>query len=227
MPLIRGHHSFDDQFAQIPNSWLRDSRLSLKAIGLLAQIMTHVPGWNMSINSLAQRNNVGRDQIRTAIQELEEFGYLTREQSREDGKFSETIWRTSDPTEIPLSENSTTVNPTTKNTITKEDQIKNNERTYSDSQFEEFWNLYPKKVDKGAAIRAFRKASKNHDLALVIDGAKRYAEDPNLPEKQFIKNPATWLNAESWNNGPLPSRTAQNRQEQNRRAVEEFINGKD
>ena len=103
MPLIRGHHSFDDQFAQIPNAWLRDSRLSLKAIGLLAQIMTHVPGWNMSINSLSTRNNVGRDQIRTAIGELEEFGYLTREQSREDGRFSETIWRTSDPTDIPLS----------------------------------------------------------------------------------------------------------------------------
>ena len=221
MPLIRGHHSFDDQFAQIPNAWLRDARLSLKAIGLLAQIMTHVPGWNMSINSLAQRNNVGRDQIRTAIQELEEFGYLTREQSREDGKFSETIWRTSDPTEIPLSENSTTVNPTTKNTITKEEQIKNNERIYSDSEneFESFWSYYPKKVDKGAAVRAFRKALKTYPATQVIEGAKRYAEDPNLPEKQFIKNPATWLNAESWNNGPLPAR-----KKTDRKALEEWAN---
>ena len=221
MPLIRGHHSFDDQFAQIPNAWLRDARLSLKAIGLLAQIMTHVPGWNMSINSLAQRNNVGRDQIRTAIQELEEFGYLTREQSREDGKFSETIWRTSDPTEIPLSENSTTVNPTTKNTITKEEQIKNNERIYSDSEneFESFWSHYPKKVDKGAAVRAFRKALKTYLATQVIEGAKRYAEDPNLPEKQFIKNPATWLNAESWNNGPLPAR-----KKTDRKALEEWAN---
>jgi hypothetical protein len=217
MPLIRGHHSFDDQFAQIPNAWLRDARLSLKAIGLLAQIMTHVPGWNMSINSLANRNNVGRDQIRTAIAELEEFGYLTREQSREDGKFSETIWRTSDPTDLPLSENPTSDNSTTKNTITKEEQIKNNERIYSDSQFEEFWNYYPKKVDKGAALRAFRKAAKNEDVTLVIDGAKRYAEDPNLPEKQFIKNPATWLNAEAWNNGPLPAR-----KKTDRKALEEW-----
>jgi hypothetical protein len=219
MPLIRGHHSFDDQFAQIPNAWLRDARLSLKAIGLLAQIMTHVPGWNMSINSLANRNNVGRDQIRTAIAELEEFGYLTREQSREDGKFSETIWRTSDPTDLPLSENPTSDNSTTKNTITKEEQIKNNERIYSDSQFEEFWNHYPKKVDKGAALRAFRKAAKNEDVTLVIDGAKRYAEDPNLPEKQFIKNPATWLNAEAWNNGPLPAR-----KKTDRKALEEWAN---
>jgi hypothetical protein len=219
MPLIRGHHSFDDQFAQIPNAWLRDSRLSLKAIGLLAQIMTHVPGWNMSINSLATRNNVGRDQIRTAIGELEEFGYLTREQSREDGRFSETIWRTSDPTDIPLSENPTSVNPTTKNTITKEEQNKNNERTYNDSEFDSFWNHYPKKVDKGAAVRAFRKAIKNTDVKEIIDGAIRYALDVNLPDKQFIKNPATWLNAESWNNGPLPER-----KKNDKKALEEWAN---
>jgi hypothetical protein len=204
MPLIRGHHSFDDQFAQIPNAWLRDSRMSLKAIGLLAQIMTHVPGWNMSINSLAKRNNVGRDQIRTAILELEEFGYVTREQSRDEGRFSETIWRTSDPSEKPSSENPISVNPTTKNTITKEEQIKNNERTNSD--FEQFWIHYPKKVDKGAAIRAFRKATKKNPVEMIIAGAIAYGTDPNLPEKRFIKNPATWLNAESWNNGPLPKR---------------------
>jgi transposase len=199
MPLIRGHHSFDDQFAQIPNAWLRDSRLSLKAIGLLAQIMTHVPGWNMSINSLASRNNVGKDQIRTAIAELEEFGYLTREQSREEGKFAETIWKTSDP-----SDNPTTENPTIKNTIPKEDQIKNNERTIS--EFERFWEIYPKKTDKGAARRAFTTAIRKADVELIITKAKAYAEDPNLPQKQFIKYPASWLNAEAWNNPPLPER---------------------
>jgi hypothetical protein len=219
MPLIRGHHAFDDQFAQIPNAWLRDSRLSLKAIGLLGQIMTHSPGWNMSINSLASRNNVGRDQIRTAILELEKCGYLTRQQSREDGRFSETIWRTSDPSEIPLSDNPTSVNPTTKNTIPKEDQIKNNERTFSDSEFDTFWSYYPKKVDKGAAIRAFRKAVKDEAVAVIIEGAQRYAEDPNLPDKQFIKNPATWLNAEAWNNGPLPQR-----KKTDAKALEEWAN---
>jgi hypothetical protein len=219
MPLIRGHHAFDDQFAQIPNAWLRDSRLSLKAIGLLGQIMTHSPGWNMSINSLASRNNVGRDQIRTAILELEKCGYLTRQQSREDGRFSETIWRTSDPSEIPLSDNPTSVNPTTKNTIPKEDQIKNNERTFSDSEFDTFWSYYPKKVDKGAAIRAFRKAVKDEAVAVIIEGAQRYADDPNLPDKQFIKNPATWLNAEAWNNGQLPQR-----KKTDAKALEEWAN---
>jgi hypothetical protein len=179
--------------------------------------MTHVPGWNMSINSLADRNSVGRDQIRTAIAELETFGYLTREQSREDGKFSETIWRTSDPIEKPLSENSTTVNPTTKNTIPKKNNLKNNERTLSD--FERVWEVYPKKTDKGAARRAFTTAIKKTDVEEIISKAKAYGEDPNLPEKQFVKYPASWLNAEAWNNGPLPKR-----KKTDSKALEEWAN---
>jgi transposase len=179
--------------------------------------MTHVPGWNMSINSLASRNNVGKDQIRTAIAELEEFGYLTREQSREEGKFAETIWKTCDPSEKPLSDNPTTENPTIKNTIPKEDQIKNNERTLS--EFERFWEIYPKKTDKGAARRAFTTAIRKADVDLIITKAKAYAEDPNLPQKQFIKYPASWLNAEAWNNPPLPER-----KKTDLKALEEWAN---
>jgi hypothetical protein len=205
MPLIRGHHSFDDHFTQIPNDWLRDKRISLGAKGLLAQLLSHSPGWRISQESLGRDNGVGRDAIRTLINELLEAGYLMRSEERERGDkgyLGGYTYTTQDPTQ----ENPTQDNPLLKKTITKNKMIKNNERIYSESDFESFWENYPKKVDKGAATRAFRKAIKNLDPAVVIDGAKAYAQDPNLPEKQFIKNPATWLNAEAWNNGPLPKR---------------------
>lgn len=136
MPLIRGHHSFDDQYAQIPNAWLRDSRLSLKAIGLLAQIMSHRPGWNMSIRNLAATNNVGREQIASALKELEALGYIIRTQERgERNKWGEAVYTTCDPmpdepfaekplTEKPLTEKPATGNHATKNTIQLEDQVK-------------------------------------------------------------------------------------------------------
>lgn len=222
MPLIRGHHSFDDHFTQIPNAWLRDNRISLGAKGLLAQLLSHAPGWRISQESLGHSNGVGRDAIRTLINELLEAGYLSRSEDRErneKGYLGGYTYTTQDPSAEPTQDYPTQDNPLHKNNITKKNNFKNNERTYSDSQFEEFWNLYPKKVDKGAAIRAFSKASKNHDLTLVIEGAKRYAEDPNLPEKQFIKNPATWLNAEAWNNEPLPKRKATDS-----KALEEWAN---
>jgi len=212
VPLIRGHHSFDDHFTQIPNSWLRDSRISLGAKGLLAQLLSHAPGWRISQETLSFANGIGRDAIRTLINELLEAGYLVRSEDRErtdKGYLGGYVYTTQDPTAEPMLDNPTQDNPLLKKNITKKNNLKNNERIYSDSleiDFEAFWSFYPKKVDKGAARRAFRKAAKTTDSAVIVDGAGRYAEDPNLPEKQFIKNPATWLNAEAWNNGPLPKR---------------------
>ena len=222
MPLIRGHHSFDDHFTQIPNDWLRDSRISLGAKGLLAQLLSHAPGWRISQESLGRDNGVGRDAIRTLINELLEAGYLSRSEDRErteKGYLGGYSYTTQDPSACPTLDKPTQDNPLHKNNIIKKNIIKNNERIYSDSEFEEFWEHYPKKVDKGAALRAFRKAAKTQDLALVIEGAKRFSQDPNLPEKQFIKNPATWLNAESWNNGPLPKRKTNDS-----KALEEWAN---
>ena len=222
MPLIRGHHSFDDHFTQIPNDWLRDSRISLGAKGLLAQLLSHAPGWRISQENLAFANGVGRDAIRTLINELLEAGYLMRSEDRErneKGYLGGYTYTTQDPSGEPTLDKPTQDNPLHKNNISKKNNLKNNERIYSDLEFDSFWESYPKKVDKGAALRAFRRAIKNQDPAVVIAGAKAYAEDPNLPEKQFIKNPATWLNAEAWANGPLPKRKTTDS-----KALEEWAN---
>ena len=224
MPLIRGHHSFDDHFTQIPNAWLRDSRISLGAKGLLAQLLSHAPGWRISQESLGHSNGVGRDAIRTLINELLDAGYLMRSEDRErteKGYLGGYTYTTQDPTAQPTQDNPTQDNPLHKNNITKKNNLKNNERILSDSknEFDNFWELYPKKVDKGAAIRAFRKALKTFEATEVIEGAKRYAEDPNLPEKRYVKNPATWLNAEAWNNPPLPER-----KKTDSKALEEWAN---
>jgi len=222
MPLIRGHHSFDDHFTQIPNDWLRDSRISLGAKGLLAQLLSHAPGWRISQENLAFANGVGRDAIRTLINELLEAGYLMRSEDRErneKGYLGGYTYTTQDPSGEPTLDKPTQDNPLHKNNISKKNNLKNNERIYSDLEFDSFWESYPKKVDKGAALRAFRRAIKNLDPAVVIAGAKAYATDPNLPEKQFIKNPATWLNAEAWANGPLPKRKTTDS-----KALEEWAN---
>ena len=45
------------------------------------------------------------------------------------------------------------------------------------------------------------------DEQTVIDGMRRLAADPNLPEPQFIPHPTTWLERNGWEDDPLPSRT--------------------
>ena len=208
MPIVRSRHTFEDQFTQIPNAWLRDKRLSLKSKGLLAQLMTHSPGWSVSIRSLAEANGCGRDLIATAISELEEAGYLSRTQERSnDGRFSETVWTTSEPmADLPLPENPVTDNPATKNTITKEEQSKELPHPEDEGMFGTFWELYPKKMDKSAARKAWEKATRETNPLVIIGGADRLANDPNLPPRQFIPYPASWLNAGGWSNEPYAPR---------------------
>lgn len=218
MAVIRGHHSFDSHFTQIPNAWLRDSRLSLKAIGLLAQLMSHNPGWNMSIRSLAHANGCGTDTIKSAIEELEKYGYLTRSDQKHDdtGKWSDFDYTTNDPfEEVGVTRNPVTVKSRHGETGHKEEHnsleeqvLENNKRTNGDfdSLFDPFWVYYPRKENKQSARRAFKSALKVVDAETIIEGAKRFGSDPNLPPTQYIPHAATWLNQSRWENGPLPER---------------------
>ena len=151
MPLIRGHHSFDDHFTQIPNEWVRDSRLSLKAIGLLTQLMSHSPGWNMSISSLARFNKTGIDTIKTAVKELETYGYLKRSMTQEhnpDGTFADFIWTTADPFQNPATALPASAKQDTKKNILKEQQVKKNKQENKASRIDESWKPSQKIVDE-------------------------------------------------------------------------------
>ncbi|ANH49914.1 replication initiation protein [Propionibacterium phage PFR2] len=68
--------------------------------------------------------------------------------------------------------------------------------------FADFWDAFPKRVDKRAAAKAFKAASKRADPAAIIAGARRYASEceTNRTETRFIKHPTTWLNADAWDN---------------------------
>lgn len=88
MSIKRPVLSFDRDFTIMPNAWTRDGRLSLRARGLLAQLLSHRPGWEVTIESLMRVNPEGRDAIRRAISELEEYGYLKRDRAREGNKFA-------------------------------------------------------------------------------------------------------------------------------------------
>lgn len=215
MPIIRSKHSFDGQFTQIPNAWLRDTRLSLKAIGLLAQLMSHSVGWKISIRTLAQANGCGPDMIRSAIDELLEHGYLVRSKERErnaQGHLGDYVYATNEPTSgFPTLDFPTLDNPTTKNTSSKEQHAE--EKTYAQQaeresveiDFETFWKQYPRKVGKDAARRLFFRLHSAHRDDMLA-GVARYATDPNLPPMQFVPHATTWLNRAGWDDEPLPER---------------------
>lgn len=71
--------------------------------------------------------------------------------------------------------------------------------------FLEFWSTWPRHDGKKAALAAWRKAIKGTPPEVIIAAAARFAADPNR-EPAFTPLPATWLNGERWNDGPLPDR---------------------
>ena len=94
----------------------------------------------------------------------------------------------------------------------------------SDLEFDEFWEIVPRKVQKALAKKAFAKAAKAHGAEIILDGIRRLASDPNLPEPRFIPHPATWLNAEGWLDDPYPARTtASAKQQQQSVAADRFL----
>ena len=66
--------------------------------------------------------------------------------------------------------------------------------------FGTFWDLYPKKTEKRAAEKAWRKLKAPEILvALIIQRLRTFiAVDWKHTEKQFIPNAATWLNGARW-----------------------------
>lgn len=82
MSIVRGPRP-KGHFTVICNDTLRDTRLSYRARGLLAAILSRPDDWRTSADSLAREGLEGRGAILTALRELEDMGYLRRVKTRD------------------------------------------------------------------------------------------------------------------------------------------------
>ena len=128
-------------YTTISNYHLRDNKLSLNAKGLLSLVLSLPDDWNYTEKGLETLSSDGLTKVKSTINELISAGYLVRTQSKEQGKFSNSIydWYEKPITGLPMSENPITENPTQINTnilntnILKEN--KNNKLFLKERQF--------------------------------------------------------------------------------------------
>ena len=67
--------------------------------------------------------------------------------------------------------------------------------------FEDFWNVYPRKVGKKAAGTAFKKIKPSQKLIIkMIETVEAFIKSKQWQNEngRFIPNPATWLNQGRW-----------------------------
>ena len=72
-----------ENFTMMSNHHLRNKKLSLKAVGLMSKILSLPDEWDYSLKGLAKLNADGIDGVRSAVQELEDAGYIIRRQRRD------------------------------------------------------------------------------------------------------------------------------------------------
>lgn len=200
-------------FAQIPNEAIRDPRITVTAFRLLAYLMSHQDGYEIGYEQIERQTGMGRYAINEAIKNLEKLGWLLVERPKlPNGQFTNKTWTVLNPLDAATVGNSTMEShhmgqsTDIKKTTTKEEQVKELSESKAQERFDLFWSIYPRKDDKKPAKKAFDRLSEADQLA-AIEGAKRYAADPNLGTRRWQKMGATWLNGECWNNGPLPEMT--------------------
>ena len=66
----------------------------------------------------------------------------------------------------------------------------------SEVGFEEWWNMYGKKVDRKKCIKKWNKLS-NDEKQLCLNATPAYVA--STPDVTYRKNPLTYLNGECWN----------------------------
>lgn len=144
------------------------------------------------------------------LNELKEYNRLAKQRSRERKRLSNNV------NDMSMTCQSSQGIDIDKNIeIDKETDINN-----ISVEFEELWKMYPRKVGKEAALRAYKKARSDKKNPATFEQVKQGIEnyirqiEAKQTDVQYIKHGSSWFNARAWNDDydfspqkPLPNGT--------------------
>lgn len=116
---------YERDYCYMANEFLRDSRLSWKAKGIIAYVQMLPDDWVLNMRDLTNRATNGRDSLYSGIKELEKYGYCAKVMQRNpDGTIAGYAYEICDKsvfqpftenpvTDVPQPENPCTVKPDT------------------------------------------------------------------------------------------------------------------
>lgn len=215
---------FQVRFTQVSNAVLYDNRLSLKAKGIYAYLFSKPDGWEFHLGTMRCELREGRKAIYAAIRELEEYGYITKYQKNDNGKFGGMIYEFIEPqvqnpctekgaapkrvygNNISNTDSLNNINLNTPHYIPPEGKIEHTEKG-SEILFEEFWNKYipvrcngmvvGKGSKKESCKKFFRLVSQGTSYQDIITGLEAYLSYCQK-NKQLTCSVPVFLNQERW-----------------------------
>ncbi len=194
---------------------LKSLRTDGKLIRLVGEML--IP---YDVKSLSSLTGVDPDTVRCAMNLFQKIGCVKALDSGElfISQLSELVGSETDKAKImraararekAIGNNVTTALPDCypEKEIEKEIELeKNNKNTRStsaplDERFNRFWDEYPKRVAKKAALKAWKKLNPDDELAeriiTAVQKQKKW-EQWKKGNGQYVPNPATWLNQGRW-----------------------------
>lgn len=139
----------------------------------------------LSAFDIADKCSVGVEIIEDALKVL---------CSSEIGWVEQCHW---EPATTALPEQSTILSQQDKQDKTR--QNKTEQHTAGADAFGRFWIVYPRKIAKPAAAKAWKQAVCRADPEAIIAAAKEFSATPKGQAGEYCPHPATWLNQERWN----------------------------
>jgi hypothetical protein len=129
------------------------------------------------------------------VRAVEEIETAKRARGTERVRKHRNACNVTDVTSPPLSP--PMINKTSTPPIPTPESVKSD---FEEPLFEGFWLVYPRKVGKGSARKAYRQALKRASHDEILAGAKAYVS--SKPEPKFTAHAASWLNADRWLDEP-------------------------
>ena len=187
----------------------------------LADTSSHDGRFFASQTDLAKKGRCSVEYVRKVINEMIEDGYLkiiTKGSSRGKATIYQLLHKeppnsvggseseppnsdpSNSPTLTPQLPNSTPYHPSYTSVLSTTNEA---------SPLFRFLQIYPRR-DGGTLkpSKALVKALANTPIEVILEGAKRYRDDPGR-DPAYTKMAATWLNNECWNDPALPARPQQ------------------
>ena len=137
---------------------------------------------------LARETGLSSQQIRTALTKLISTNEITSVTSSQG-----TIIQIVSYEKYQVSTNEITNEQQTSN---QQSTTNKNDKNNKEILFNDFWKLYDKQVDRKKCLDKFLKL-KDEEIKLIFENLPHYIR--STFDKQFRKNPATWINNKCWN----------------------------
>lgn len=198
-------------FTMVPNALLTCPKLSMKAKGLYAYLYSKPDDYDFAAVRIAKESKDGRDGILSAMAELVESGYVSRKKMG-SGRVEYTIWVNPEQeftVQEPEQEKPTVgkAHRGKSRSISNTDKLNNTELETTKS-FEQFWDVYPRRIAKTKAEQSWNKIKMTPELLqkiLTSVHTYRQTEQWMKDEGAYIPHPATWLNQERWDDEISPT----------------------